>query len=198
MPHAHRECISSRFPARSRHVFSTRQCRVLHADSTETDPQGFGQHLIAIKPWWKQSISPYSVLSVSLSLDFPLCLSSHSICIVYHFPPPPCFLPFLLPKHRDQCSGTAFGKRKMIWRALIDLGTHHPSVSVPLCKRFSFSDRTLRHCPAPPTSAQMVIKSRSSSLIYQRLHVSSGPKPSALICCPASDEARQYIPKLFI
>lgn len=104
----------------------------------------------------------------------------------------------LLHKHRDQWTGMAFGRWKTIWRALIDLGMHRPYVSVPLCKCYFFRNRMLRHRSAPPTSAQMVIKSRSSSLIYQRLHVSSGPKPTALICCPTSEETRQYILKLFI
>lgn len=146
MLHAHRECISSGFPARSRHAFSTHQCCILHSDSSETDPHGLGQHLIAIKPWWKQSIAPYSVLSVSLSLHFPPCLFSDSI-VSFTFFSPPCFLPFsiLLHKHRDQCTGMAFGRWKMIWRALIDLGMHRASVSVPLCKCYFFSNQMLHH-----------------------------------------------------
>lgn len=140
-----------------------------------------------------------SYLSCSLS-SFPF-LSFFSL-YPYHLPffHHLFFLPFsILPyKHRDQCTGTAFGRWKMIWRALIDLKTHRPFVSFALCKCYFFSNRMLRHRLAPLTSAQKVIKSRSFSLIYQRLHVSSGLKSSALICCPTSDETMQYIRKLFI
>lgn len=124
------------------------------------------------------------------------------LSVSFTFFSPPCLLLFPIPlhKHRDWCTGKTFGRRKMMlwWSALIDLGMHRPSVSVPLCKCYFFRNRMLGHRLAPPTSAQMVIKSRSSSLIYQCLHVWSGPEPSALICCPTSEETKQYIIKLFI
>lgn len=125
MLHAHREWISSGFPAKNWLAFSAHQCCTRHSDSGETDPQGLRQHLIAIKPWWKQSIALYSSY-------FSPCFLSHLICIISLFFSPPCFLLsfILLHKHRDQCTGTAFGDERWsegLW--LISECIIHPSLS---------------------------------------------------------------------